>query len=92
MQKFFKRAFISIKVFWMLVLSLQLMIDEKAMYVNGDSLENLLKIFLTLVERFTLLVRSLVLVSTMSSSGCHPVSLEFFHLYHLENLQFSLCG
>ena len=62
MQKFFKRTFISIKVFWMLVLSLQLMIGEKAMDVNGDSLENLLKIFLTLVETFTLLVRSLVLV------------------------------
>ena len=51
MQKFFKRAFISIKVFWMLVLLLQLMIDEKAMDVNGDSLENLLKIFFNVGQK-----------------------------------------
>ena len=45
MEKFFKRVFVSIKVFWMFLLSLQLMIDENAMDVDGDSLETLLKIF-----------------------------------------------
>ena len=58
MQKFFKWAFVSAKVFWMFALSLRLMIDENAMDVDGDSLETLLKIFLTLVERLTLLWRS----------------------------------
>ena len=60
MQKFFKRAFVSVKVFWIVVLSFRLVIDENAMNVDGNSLETLLKIFLTLVKRFTLLVRSLV--------------------------------
>ena len=56
MQKFFKRAFVSVKVFWMFVLSLWLMKDENVMDLDDDSLEILLKIFLTLVTRFTLLV------------------------------------
>ena len=43
MEKFFKRAFVSVKVFWMFVLSLRLMIDENEMDVNGDSLGTLLK-------------------------------------------------
>ena len=60
MQNFFKRAFVSVKVFWMFVLPLWLMKDENVMDVDDDSLETLLKIFLTLVKRFTLLVRSLV--------------------------------
>ena len=60
MQNFFKRAFVSVKVFWMFVLPLGLMKDENVMDVDDDSLETLLKIFLTLVKRFTLLVRSLV--------------------------------
>ena len=45
MQKFFKRAFVSAKVFWIFILSLWLMIDENAVDVDGDSLETLLKIF-----------------------------------------------
>ena len=60
MQNFFKRAFVSVKVFWMFVLPLWLMKDENVMDVDDDSLETLLKIFLTLIKRFTLLVRSLV--------------------------------
>ena len=60
MQNFFKRAFVSVKVFWMFVLPLWLMKDENVMDVDDDSLETLLKIFLPLVKRFTLLVRSLV--------------------------------
>ena len=36
------------------------MIDENAIDADGNSLETLLKIFLTLVRRFTLLVISLV--------------------------------
>ena len=51
MQKFFKRTFVSVKVFWMFVLSLRLMIDEKAMDVDGDSLETLLKIFLNVGQK-----------------------------------------
>ena len=58
--KIFQRVFASIKVFCMFVLSLQLMIDENSIDFNGDSLEKLSKIFLMLVERFTLLVISLV--------------------------------
>ena len=45
MQKSFKRAFVSVKFFWVFVLYLRLMIDENAMDVDGDSLETLLKIF-----------------------------------------------
>ena len=60
MQKFVKWALVSAKVFWMFVLSLRLLIDENAIDVDGDSLENLLKISLRLVERFTLLVISLI--------------------------------
>ena len=41
------------------LLPLRLMVDENARDVDGDSLETLLKIFLTLIKRFTLLVRSL---------------------------------
>ena len=44
----------------MLVLSLQLIMDENAMDVDVDSLKTLLKIFLTLVKKFTLLVIPLV--------------------------------
>ena len=39
MQKFFKRAFVSVKVFLMFLFSLRLMIDENAMDVDGDSLD-----------------------------------------------------
>ena len=60
MQKFFKRAFVSVKVFWVFVLSLRLMTDQNAMNLEGDSLDNLIEDFLMLVKRFTLLVRSLV--------------------------------
>ena len=60
MQNIFERAFASIMVYWMFVLSLRLMTDDNSTGVDGDSLEILLKIFLTLVERFTLLVISLV--------------------------------
>ena len=45
MQKFFKRAFVSVTVFWMFLLSLWLMMDENAIEVDGDSLETLLRIF-----------------------------------------------
>ena len=34
MQKFFKRVFVSVKVFWIFVLSLQLMIDEHPENLN----------------------------------------------------------
>ena len=44
----------------MLVLSLRLIMDENAMDVDVDSLKTLLKIFLTLVKKFTLLVILLV--------------------------------
>ena len=60
MQKFFKRAFVSVEVFWVFVLSLRLMTDQNAMNLEGDSLDNLIEDFLMLVKRFTLLVRSLV--------------------------------
>ena len=43
MQKFFKWA-LSVKVFWMFVLSFWLMIDENTMDVGGDSLQTLLNI------------------------------------------------
>ena len=69
MLKCSKRAFVSVKVFWILALSLGLIIDENAIDVDGDSLETLFKIFLTLGERFTLLVISLVPTWTMRSSG-----------------------
>ena len=59
LQKFCKRAFVSVSVFWMFVLSLRLMINENVIDVDGNSLETLLKILLTLVKRFTLLVISL---------------------------------
>ena len=84
MQKFFKRAFVSAKVFWIFILSLWLMIDENAMDVDGDSLETLLKIFLTLVERFTLLWRSWVPTWTMRSSGCSLIiSSSFSRIFSL---------
>ena len=51
MQKFFKRAFVSVKVIWMFVLSLWLMIDENKMDVDGDSLEIFLKIFLKVGQK-----------------------------------------
>ena len=51
MQKFFKRAFVYVMLFWMFVLSLRLLIDENAIDVDGDSLEILLKIFLTFSDR-----------------------------------------
>ena len=38
-------AFISVKIFWMFVLSLRLMMDENAIDVDGETLEILLKIF-----------------------------------------------
>ena len=60
MQKFFKQAFASVKVFRVFVLSLRLMTDENAMNLEGDSWDNLIEDFLMLVKRFTLLVRSLV--------------------------------
>ena len=44
-QKFFRRAFVSVRVFWMFVLSLRLMIDENEIDVDGNSLETLLIIF-----------------------------------------------
>ena len=44
MQKFLN-SFVSVKIFWMFVLSLRLMMDETAIDVDGDSLEVLLKIF-----------------------------------------------
>ena len=96
-QKFFKRAFVSVRVFWMFVLSLRLMIDENAIDVDGNSLETLLKIFLTLVKRFTLLVISLVPTWIVRNRLAfpwllHPVALESFHLYHLESSQFLLCS
>ena len=56
MQKFFKRAFVAVKIFWMFVLSLRLMMDENAIDVDGNSLETLLKIFQRWAKRFTLLV------------------------------------
>ena len=68
MQNIFERAFASIMVYWMFILSLRLMTDDNSTGVDGDSLEILLKIFLTLVERFTLLVISLVRAWTMRSS------------------------
>ena len=37
MQKFFKQAFASVKVFRVFVLSLRLMTDENAMNLEGDS-------------------------------------------------------
>ena len=58
MQKFSNWHIRTAKVFRIFILSLWLMIDENAMDVDGDSLETLLKIFLTLVERLTLLWRS----------------------------------
>ena len=60
MKTFFKLAFLFVKVFWMFILSLQLIIDKNAMDVDGDFAQTLLKIFLTLVKMFTLLVRLLV--------------------------------
>ena len=45
MQKFFKRAFVSVTVFSMFVLSLRLMTDENSIDDDADSLEILLKIF-----------------------------------------------
>ena len=84
MQKFFKRTFVSVKVFWMFVLSLQLMVDENAMDVDDDSLETLLKIFSTLVKMFTLLVRSLVPTWTMRSSGSSLImSSSFYRIFLL---------
>ena len=44
-QKFFRRAFVSVRVFWIFVLSLRLMIDENEIDVYGNSLETLLMIF-----------------------------------------------
>ena len=41
MQFFLKQSFVSVKVFWMFVLSLRLMIDENAMDGDGDSLVTL---------------------------------------------------
>ena len=60
MQKIFKRAFVSVKVFWIFVLPLRLMMDVNAIDVDGDFLEIIEDFFLTLVKRFTLLVISLV--------------------------------
>ena len=60
MQKIFKRAFVSAKVFWIFVLPLRLMMDVNAIDVDGDFLEIIEDFFLTLVKRFTLLVISLV--------------------------------
>ena len=51
MQKFFKQGFVYVMLFWMFVLSLRLLIDENAIDVDGDSLEVLLKIFLTFSDR-----------------------------------------
>ena len=45
MQNIFERAFASIMVYWMFVLSLRLMTDDNSTGVDGDSLEILLKIF-----------------------------------------------
>ena len=53
----------------MFVFSLRLMTDENAIDVDGNSLKTLLKTFLTLVKRLTLLVISLVPTWTMRSSG-----------------------
>ena len=39
MQKFFKQAFVSVKIFLMFVLSLRLRMDENAIGADGDSLE-----------------------------------------------------
>ena len=78
-QKFFKRAFVSVKVFWMLVLSLRLIMDENAMDVDGDSLKTLLKIFLTLVKKFTLLVIPLVPSWTMRSPVFSLIMSSSFH-------------
>ena len=50
MQKFFKQGFVYVMLFWMFVLSLRLLI-ENAIDVDGDSLEVLLKIFLTFSDR-----------------------------------------
>ena len=41
MLKCSKRAFVSVKVFWILALSLGLIIDENAIDVDDDSLETL---------------------------------------------------
>ena len=67
MQKFFKRAFVAVKIFWMFVLSLRLMMDENAIDVDGNSLEILLKIFQRWAKRFTLLV---ILVPTWTMRSC----------------------
>ena len=55
MQKFFKRAFNVPRC----SSYIRLMVDENSIDVNGDSLEILMKIFLTLVGRFTLFISSL---------------------------------
>ena len=79
-QKIFKQAFVSVKVFWMLVLSLRLIMDENAMDVDGDSLKTLLNfIFLTLVKNVTLLVITLVPSWTMRSPAFSLIMSSSFH-------------
>ena len=55
-QQFFKRAFVSVRLFCMFILILRLMIDENAIDVDGDSLGSSLKTFFTLVKMFMLFV------------------------------------
>ena len=50
------RICLGFRVFGMFFLSLRLMIDKSVLEVDGDSLETLSKIFLTLIKMFTLLV------------------------------------
>ena len=64
--KIFKRAFVSVRVFWMFV------------GFDGNSLESLLKIVLTLVKRFTLLAISLVPTWTTRSSGFSVIITSSF--------------
>ena len=77
-EKFFKRVFLSVRFFWMFVVSLQLMIDKNAIDVHGNSLETLLKIFLTLVKRFILLVISVVPTWTIRSSDFSLIITSVF--------------
>ena len=79
LQKFFKQAFVSVRVFWMFVFSLRLMIDENAIDVDGNSLKTLLKTFLTLVKRLTLF-------SDIISSNMNYEIIWLFLDYHIQFL------
>ena len=80
MQKCLKRVFVSVKVFWMFVLSLGLMIDENSTDVNDDSLEKVLKIFLTLT-------RKVYIISDIISSSMKYKIFPLFLDYVIQFLQ-----